>query len=179
MILWWFLPYINMNWPQVYMCPLQPEAPSHLPLFRSLRPRTSLVAQTVKRLPTMQETRVQSLCWEDLLEKEMEIHSSILAWKIPWTEESGRLQSMGSQRVGHDWVISLSLSFKAYKVTFEFCLWSDHSVQAIFRQSYKGQRSCHGLKKKQSIFISFRKSWEPMLDKDLNCVWKPHECGSV
>ena len=60
------------------------------------------MAQTVKRLPTMQETRVQSLCWEDLLEKEMEIHSSILAWKIPWTEESGRLQSMGSQRVGHD-----------------------------------------------------------------------------
>ena len=60
------------------------------------------MAQTVKRLPTMQETLVQSLGWEDLLEKEMEIHSSILAWKIPWTEESGRLQSMGSQRVGHD-----------------------------------------------------------------------------
>ena len=60
------------------------------------------MAQTVKRLPTMQETLVQSLGWEDLLEKEMEIHSSILACKIPWTEESGRLQSMGSQRVGHD-----------------------------------------------------------------------------
>ena len=49
--------------------------------------------------PAMQEIRVQFLGWEDLLEKEMEIHSSILAWKIPWTEESGRLQSMGSQRV--------------------------------------------------------------------------------
>ena len=63
---------------------------------------TSLVAQTVKRLPTMQETRVQSLSREDLLEKAMATHSSILAWKIPWTEEPGRLQSMGSQRVGHD-----------------------------------------------------------------------------
>ena len=64
--------------------------------------RSSLVAQMVKRLPTMQETWVQSLGWEDLLEKEMAPHSSILAWKIPWTEEPGRLQSMGSQRVGHD-----------------------------------------------------------------------------
>ena len=63
---------------------------------------TSLVAQTVKRLPTMQETRVQSLGREDLLEKEMATHSSILGWKIPWTEEPGRLQSMGSQRIGHD-----------------------------------------------------------------------------
>ena len=60
------------------------------------------MAQMVKRLPTMQETRVQSLGWEDLLEKEMATHSSILAWKIPWMEEPGRLQSMGSQRVGHD-----------------------------------------------------------------------------
>ena len=56
----------------------------------------------VKRLPTMRETWVQSLGQEDLLEKEMAIHSSILDWKIPWVEEPGRLQSMGSQRVGHD-----------------------------------------------------------------------------
>ena len=63
---------------------------------------TSLVAQTVKSLPTMQETWVQSLGWEDLLEKEMATHSSILAWKIPWTEEPGGLQSMGLQRVGHN-----------------------------------------------------------------------------
>ena len=63
---------------------------------------TSLVAQTVKRLPTMRETWVQSLDREDLLEKEMATHSSILAWNIPWVEEPGRLQSMGSQRVGHD-----------------------------------------------------------------------------
>ena len=61
---------------------------------------TSLGAQMLKHLPTMQETRVQSL--EDLLEKEMATHSRILAWKIPWTEEPGRLQSMGSQRVRHE-----------------------------------------------------------------------------
>ena len=63
---------------------------------------TSLVAQTVKRLPTTWETWVQSLGREDPLEKEMTTHSSILAWRIPWTEERGGLQSMGSQRVGHD-----------------------------------------------------------------------------
>ena len=63
---------------------------------------TTLVAQMVKRQPTMQETQVQSLGWEDLLEKEMATHSSIFAWKIPWTEEPGRLQSMGSQRVRQD-----------------------------------------------------------------------------
>ena len=66
-----------------------------------------LVAQTVKHLPTMWKTQVQSVGWEDLLEKEMATHSRILAWKIPWMEEPGRLQCMGSQRVGHDWVISL------------------------------------------------------------------------
>ena len=70
----------------------------------------SLVAQTVKRLPAVRETRVQSLGWEDPLEKEMATHSSTLAWKIPWTEEPGRLQSMGSQRVRHDWVTSLHAS---------------------------------------------------------------------
>ena len=60
------------------------------------------MAQTVKRLPTIQETRVQSLGWEDLLEKAMATHSSILAWKIPQTEEPDGLQSMGLQRVGRD-----------------------------------------------------------------------------
>ena len=65
----------------------------------------------VKCLPAMRETWVRSLGWEDPLEKEMAAHSSILAWKIPWMEEPGRLQSMGSQRVGHDLMTSLSLSF--------------------------------------------------------------------
>ena len=59
------------------------------------------MAQMVKRLPTMREIPVQSLGWEDPLEKEMATHSSNLAWKIPWTEERGRLQPMGLQRVGH------------------------------------------------------------------------------
>ena len=62
----------------------------------------SLVAQTVKSLPAVWETRVRSLGWEDPLEKEMATHSSILAWKTPWVEEAGRLQAIGSQRVGHD-----------------------------------------------------------------------------
>ena len=60
------------------------------------------MAQTVKHQSTMRETQVRALGWEDPLEKEMAIHSSIIAWKIPRTEEPGRLQSMGSQRVGHD-----------------------------------------------------------------------------
>ena len=63
---------------------------------------SSLVAQMVKNLPAVQETWVRSLGQEDPLEKEMAIHSKTIAWKIPWTEETGRLQSMGSQRVGHD-----------------------------------------------------------------------------
>ena len=59
------------------------------------------MAQMVKNLPAMQETRVQSLGWEDPLEESMANHSNILAWRIPWTEEPGGLQSIGSQRVGH------------------------------------------------------------------------------
>ena len=66
--------------------------------------RASLVAQMVKTLPAMQETWVLSLSQEDPLEKEMATHSSILAWKTPWTEKPGGLPSMGSQRVGHNWV---------------------------------------------------------------------------
>ena len=62
----------------------------------------SLVAQMVKHLSTMQETRVRALGWEDPLDKEMAIHSNTIAWKMPWTEEPGRLQSIGSQRVGYD-----------------------------------------------------------------------------
>ena len=72
---------------------------------------TSLVAQMAKHLLIVWETWVWSLGQEDPLEKEMAIHSSILAWKIPWMEEPGGLQSMGSQRVRHDWVTSLSLIY--------------------------------------------------------------------
>ena len=72
------------------------------PFFEYFFQLASLVAQMIKRLTAMQETQVRSLGWEDPLEKEMAAHSSILAWKISWTVEPGRLLSMGSQRVGHD-----------------------------------------------------------------------------
>ena len=81
--------------------------------------KTSLVAQMVKNLPVMQETQVRSLGWEDLLETGMATHSSILSWRTPWTEETGELQSMGLQRVGHIWA------------TFTFALsHSKHSVKS-------------------------------------------------
>ena len=88
----------------------------------------SLVAQMVKHLPAVRETRVRSLGWEDPLEKEMATHSSTLAWKILWTGEPGRLQSMRSQRVGLDWATSLSLkateaySEKCWKLIYESIL---------------------------------------------------------
>ena len=78
----------------------------------------SLVAQRLKHLPPMRETWVRSLGREDPLEKEMVAHSSILAWRIPWTEEPGRLQSMGSQRVRHDWT---SLHFMVFPVVMYEC----------------------------------------------------------
>ena len=71
-----------------------------------------MVAQTVKHLPAMPETWVQSLGWDDPLEKEMATHSSILAWRIPWTEEPGKLQSMVSQRVRHDWCNGMHVDLK-------------------------------------------------------------------
>ena len=76
--------------------------PSQHIYLMHLHNRASLVVQMVKNLLTRQEAWVQSLGWEDPLEKRMATYSSILAWRLPWTEEPGRLQSMGSQRVGHD-----------------------------------------------------------------------------
>ena len=91
-----------LNWKSLLIfCDQSSMVPFFLP-HPTLTHWASLVAQMVRRLPTMQETRVQSLVWEDPLEKEMATHSSTLAWKIPWTEEPGRLQSLGSQRDGHD-----------------------------------------------------------------------------
>ena len=72
--------------------------------------RASLVAQMVKNLPARRETWIRSLTQEDPLEKEMATHSSILAWRIPWTEEPGGLQSMGSQRVGYEWATNTELN---------------------------------------------------------------------
>ena len=82
---------------------------------------TYLVAQMVKRLSTIQETGVRSLGREDPLEKEMAIYSSTIAWKLPWTEEPGRLRSMGTQRVRHDWATSLFFNIHL------FCEWMLHS----------------------------------------------------
>ena len=70
----------------------------------------------VKYMPTMQETQIQFLGQDDPLEKGMAIHSSILAWRIPWTEEPGRLQSMGLQRVGHDWATDQWTSVHKYVI---------------------------------------------------------------
>ena len=98
------------------------------------------LAQRLKCLPAMRETWVRSLGREDPLEKEMATHSSILAWRIPWMEEPGGLQSMGSQRVGHDWVTSLSLSlslsppvwhFSSVALSFSFFL---HDLQELSSQ---------------------------------------------
>ena len=79
------------------------------------------VTQTVNNLPAMQETWVWSLGWEDPLEKEMAIHSSILAWKIPWTEEPGGLQSVGSPRVGH-WMTN-TFTFSPFIQPLEMDIW--------------------------------------------------------
>ena len=82
--------------------------------------RASLVAQMVKNLPAMQETQIRSLGWEDPLEKEMATHSSILAWRIPWTEEPGRLQSMGrkesdmTEQLTHTYVVKISSFSSSY-----------------------------------------------------------------
>ena len=72
------------------------------PIHLCSPPWASPVVQVIKHLPAVRETRVQSLGWKDPLEKEMATHSSTLAWKIPWTEEPGRLQCMGLQRIRHD-----------------------------------------------------------------------------
>ena len=108
---WYSPPLLPMGHPAnaCGTCPNDIPYQDHSSIYRGIMHsvRASLVAQTVKRLPTMLETWVQSLGQEDLLEKEMATQSSILAWKIPWTEEPGRLQSMGSQRVRHNWATSL------------------------------------------------------------------------
>ena len=78
--------------------------------------QASLVAQMGKHLPTMWETQVRSLGWEDPLEKEMATHPSTLAWRIPCGEEPGRLQSTGSQRVGHDFTFTFIMFLERNKV---------------------------------------------------------------
>ena len=90
-------------------------------------------AQRLKRLPAVRETRVWSLGWEDPLEKEMVTHSTILAWRIPWTEKPGRLQSMGSQRVGHDWATSSPSSSPSF-ITEGLCYLSPPTIILIMTE---------------------------------------------
>ena len=115
----------------------------------------SLVAQTVKRLSTMQETRVRSLGWEDLLEKEMAVHSRTVAWKIPWTEEPGRLQSMGSQRMRHYWATSLSLSL--------YIRLGREYVGDRYLKNYSGPSYLPHPERGQHSPCSKRNGWNPVL----------------
>ena len=80
-----------------------------------------MVAQMVKNLPAVQETQIRSLGQENPLQKEKATHSSILAWEIPWTEKPGRVQSMGSQRVGHDWTTNIHTSHAAAAKSLQSC----------------------------------------------------------
>ena len=94
----------------------------------------SLIIQMVKNLPAIQETRVQSLGWDDPLEKEMATHSSILAWRIPSTEEPGGLQSKESQRIGHNWVT----------FTFFFTMWKRKQKGPLSQPWWTPTRGCRG-----------------------------------
>ena len=105
----------------------------------------SLVAQMLKNLPAIQETWIRFLDWEYPLEKGMATHSSILAWRIPWTEEPGRLQSMGLQRVKHDWMRHFSLfgvtvSYRSLSLSIGFNFWVSY---------------CEFKKKKKSSFFGY------------------------
>ena len=99
----------------------------YLPLLLTYLERPSpyfhvvFVSQMVKNPPAMQETRVRSLGWEDPLEKRTTTHSSILAWRMPWTEEQCGLQSMGSQKVGYDWVTFTFSVYLGLKSNINFC----------------------------------------------------------
>ena len=101
----------SVAWPLPGPNPRVEFSPKHLFFLTAIRLRASLVAQTVKNLPAIQESQVWSLGWEDPLEKDMATHPSILVWRGPWAEEPSRLQSMGSQRVGHNWAAS-TFTFK-------------------------------------------------------------------
>ena len=114
-------------------------------------PRASLVAQTIKNLPAMEETQVWSLSWEDLLEKGTATHSSILTQRIPWTEDPGGLQTTGSQRSRSDWAINTCLT---------------HVIgQKVDGSCYKQPGAC-GLKGSQLqgffFFLAWSSSWQAL-----------------
>ena len=102
-----------------YTCPAAPNSHGYF--------RASPVAQMVKSLPAMQETRAWSLVWDDLLEEEMANRSSILAWRIPWTEEPGEPQSLDLQRVGHNWATNTSFHILQLKKIILYPIPYNHS----------------------------------------------------
>ena len=135
-----------------------------------------LVAEMVKHLPTMRETWVQSLGWEDLLEKEMATHSSILAWKIPWMEDPGRLQSMGSQRVKHHWATSLISPSNEYSGLISFRMdwldllavqgtgtWGQMVALSLFQRILPTQESNQGLLHCKGILYQLRSQGSPLI----------------
>ena len=117
----------------------------------------------VKRLPTMQETRVQFLGQEDLLEKEMATHSSILAWRIPWMEKPGRLQSMESQRVGHDWATSPSPSIHKNDTIWHlsFSFWVTSFCMIISKCIHVAANSTTSIFYGWVVFHCWRRPWQP------------------
>ena len=109
---------------------------------------SSLVAQRLKCLPAMWESWVWPLGREDPLEKEMATHSSILAWRIPWAEEPGGLQSMGLQRVGHDWATSLFTFLQNFKPLLLKSVFNESIVycihlEKIFKNDFMSYNKCH------------------------------------
>ena len=117
-----------------------------------------LVAQRLKHLPPMQETWVQSLGREDPLEKEMATHSSILAWRIPWTEEPGRLQSTGSQRVGHNWATSPSFLHLHELTTMKSLVTVCHHTELLAYYYWRYSLCYHYI----MWFIYFRMNFIPL-----------------
>ena len=122
---------------------------------------------SVKNLPAVQETQVQSMGWEDALEKGMATHPSTLAWRIPWMEKPGRLQSMGSHRVGHDWsdlAGSFNYNLTVFCCGYLLCLW-----QWVFQGSYLGiLKTLGGFHMPIQIGISFcMLIWE----STLQCIY--------
>ena len=122
-------------------------------------PCASLVAQRLKGLPAkMRETWVRSLGWEDPLEKEMATHSSILAWRIPWTEEPGGLQSTGSQRVGHDWSDLAAVAYLVVSFLPSVLL----PGKSHGRRSLVGCRHDWATSLSLFTFMPWRRKWQPI-----------------
>jgi len=145
----------------------------------------SLVAQTVKRLSTIWETRVRSLGREDPLEKEMAIHSSSTVWKIPWTEEPGRLQSMGSQRVGHNWATSLHFTLLQWHGIYKKRSLSAFHLSYILTNSIKAHFpvnsvKCHLVNVSLVMYLSLknkkRMKWFMM---KIELYYQPHPVSSL